>query len=90
LEYVAGLFLHREQANDYDMAFSDTSQSGYMFPRSATPPGLTLGIDDYLAVIPGEYDNYSPAGSNCFGAIQSSSGPFKKVVVVSNVYKVVL
>jgi hypothetical protein len=81
LEYVAGLFLHREQANDYDMAFSDTSQSGYMFPRSAALPGLTLDIDDYLAIVPGEYANYSPAGSDCFGGIQPSSRPFKEVVL---------
>ena len=56
---TSGLFLHREQANDYDMAFSETSQSGYILPRSATLPDLTLGIDDYLAIVLGEYANYS-------------------------------
>jgi len=71
---TSGLFLHREQASDYDMAFSDTSQSGYIFPRSATLPGLTLGIDDYLAIVPGEYANYSPAGSNCLAASNPALG----------------
>jgi len=45
--------------------FSDTSQGG-TFQYSVTLLDLTRGIGDYLAVVPGEYTNYSPAGSNCF------------------------
>lgn len=46
--------------------FSDTSQGGYTFHCSATLPDLTFCINDYLAVVAGEYINYSPAGSSCF------------------------
>jgi Eukaryotic aspartyl protease len=53
---------------------SDSTQGGYTFPCSATLPDFTLGIDSYLAVVPGNYINYAPAGSNCYGGIQSSSG----------------
>ncbi|KIM74193.1 hypothetical protein PILCRDRAFT_828488, partial [Piloderma croceum F 1598] len=51
----------------------DSAQAGYTFPCSAALPDFTLGIGDYLGVVPGEYINYAPAGSKCFGGIQSST-----------------
>jgi Eukaryotic aspartyl protease len=56
------------------LELSSKDQGGYIFPCSATLPDLTLGIDDYLAVVPGEYINYSQRGSECFGGVQSNDG----------------
>jgi hypothetical protein len=53
---------------------SDSSQAGYTFPCSVALPNLTLGIGSYRAVVPGNYLNYSPAGSKCFGGLQSDKG----------------
>jgi aspergillopepsin I len=52
---------------------SSEDDIGYTFPCSATLPDLTLGINDYLAVVPGEYINYSLASSECYGGVQSNN-----------------
>lgn len=54
----------------------DTTNSGYVFPCSVTPPDFTLGIEDGRIVIPGSYMNYSPIDSTnttCYGGIQDDS-----------------
>jgi hypothetical protein len=69
---LSGLFLRREELTIM-YCLSDSAQAGYTFPCSAALPDFTLGIGDYRAVVPGEYINYAPAGSKCFGGIQSSA-----------------
>jgi hypothetical protein len=63
---------------------SDTSQgSYYTFPCSTTLHDLTLGIDNYLAVVLGEYINYAPAaGSKCSSGVQSNGGD--PIIVMSS------
>ncbi|CAN8101614.1 unnamed protein product [Discula destructiva] len=54
----------------------DTTNSGYVFDCSITPPDFTLGIEEGRIVIPGEYIIYSPidsAGRSCYGGIQDDS-----------------
>ena len=58
---------------------SSNSQSdgGYIFPCSATLPSITLQIEGYGAVVPGDYMNYAPVSdgsTTCFGGIQSDDG----------------
>ena len=58
---------------------SSNSQSdgGYIFPCSATLPSITLTIEGYGAVVPGDYMNYAPVSdgsTTCFGGIQSDDG----------------
>lgn len=60
------------------VAGSSNSQTdgGYVFPCTATLPDLTLRIESYNAVTPGNYMNYAPASEagSCFGGLQSNSG----------------
>lgn len=60
------------------VAGSSNSQTdgGYIFPCTATLPDLTLRIESYNAVTPGNYMNYAPASEagSCFGGLQSNSG----------------
>ncbi|KAI0891168.1 secreted aspartic proteinase precursor [Annulohypoxylon nitens] len=52
----------------------DSSQGGYVFPCSATPPDFVFGVGDAKITVPGEYINYAAVDdSNCFGGIQSDS-----------------
>lgn len=54
----------------------DTTNGGYIFPCSVTPPDFTIGIESGRIVIPGSYINYSPidsAGISCYGGIQDDS-----------------
>lgn len=53
----------------------DSSQGGYTFDCSITPPDFAFTVGSNTITIPGQYMNYAPAsGSNCFGGIQSDSG----------------
>jgi len=71
---LSGPFLRRAKLTIM-YGLSDTSQGGYTFPCATTLPDLNLGIDNYFAVVPGEYINYTPvASSKCFGGIQSNGG----------------
>src|SRR5690606_9009616 len=58
-------------------AVNDNSIGGYVFPCNTKLPSFTVKINDYDAVIPGEYINYAPVdrtGTYCYGGIQSSQG----------------
>ena len=57
-------------------ASNSQTDGGYVFPCSATLPDLTLQIEGYAAVVPGNYMNYAPASASgsCFGGLQSNSG----------------
>ena len=74
------LLLPDDLVSDYysQVAGSSNSQSdgGYVFPCSANLPNLTLRIEDYEAVVPGNYMNYAPASrsGSCFGGLQSNAG----------------
>ena len=52
------------------------SEGGYVFPCNADLPDLTIQIEGYKAVTPGNYINYAPASESgtCFGGLQSNSG----------------
>jgi hypothetical protein len=55
---------------------NSNTDGGYIFPCDATLPSITLGIDSYMAVVPGDYINYAPASEDgmCFGGIQPNTG----------------
>jgi aspergillopepsin I len=41
----------------------DSNQAGYVFPCSAELPDLELGLQTYIATIPGSFMNYGPVDS---------------------------
>ncbi|KAB2577688.1 putative aspartic endopeptidase pep1 protein [Lasiodiplodia theobromae] len=52
-----------------------SSYGGYIFPCSATLPDFSLIIGGAKRTVPGDYVNYTPAGSGtCFGGIQRDTG----------------
>lgn len=55
----------------------DSTNSGYIFPCTETPPDFTIGIEaGGRIVVPGSFINYSPidsAGTNCYGGIQDDA-----------------
>ncbi|KAI0879938.1 secreted aspartic proteinase precursor [Annulohypoxylon maeteangense] len=52
----------------------DSSQGGYTFPCSTTPPDFVFGVEGAKFTIPGKFINYAPVDdSTCFGGIQSDS-----------------
>ncbi|QKX54592.1 uncharacterized protein TRUGW13939_01680 [Talaromyces rugulosus] len=58
-----------------DGAKYDSTQGGYVFPSSTTPPDLSFKIGDYTATIPGEYIGFAAVdSSNTYGGLQSNSG----------------
>jgi Eukaryotic aspartyl protease len=41
----------------------DSVQGGYVFPCSETLPSVQIGIEEYVAVVPGAYLNFAPIDS---------------------------
>lgn len=55
----------------------DSTNGGYVFPCSLTPPDFQFGVGDVTITVPGDYINYAPvdtANSSCYGGIQDNSG----------------
>ncbi|KAI2464022.1 secreted aspartic proteinase precursor [Annulohypoxylon bovei var. microspora] len=53
----------------------DSTQGGYTFPCSTTPPDFVFGVEGAKFTIPGEFINYAPVDdTTCFGGIQSDDG----------------
>ncbi|KAL9110935.1 MAG: hypothetical protein Q9227_004550 [Pyrenula ochraceoflavens] len=61
-------------------ASMSTEYGGYVLDCGASAPDLTIGFNDYKAVVPGDYITYAPVeqgSSTCFGGIQANDGiPF--------------
>ncbi|KAH8688973.1 aspartic proteinase II-1 [Talaromyces proteolyticus] len=58
-----------------DGAEYDSSQGGYVFPSSTTPPDLSFKIGGYTATVPGKYIAFASVGSDqIYGGLQSNSG----------------
>jgi len=60
-------------------AQNNSQVGGFVFDCDEVLPDITLAIDDYMSVVPGELINYAPIGANnlCYGGIQTMAGlPF--------------
>jgi aspergillopepsin I len=55
----------------------DSSQGGYTFPCSQTPPDFNVAIGGKTFTVPGANIKYAPisaGASTCFGGIQANTG----------------